>query len=234
MLEELKESYRLYTDTEMRSILGRFLFRNEDVFLNVGSLSGGEKARLSLIKIMLSGANVLVLDEPTNHLDIDSKEVFEEALMDFPGTIIVVSHDRYFLNRIPTRILELENDGIHEFLGTYDYYVEKKQQIESGKKYLNEMASSVQTQVTAENNGSAEERRRKKEQEAAERRKKRELENLENRIAELETAIEDFEAQMCLEENLSDHVKLAKLNDECQSARDELAEVYDKWVEIQE
>ena len=234
VLEELKESYRLYTDTEMRSLLGRFLFRNEDVFLNVGSLSGGEKARLSLIKIMLSGANVLVLDEPTNHLDIDSKEVFEEALLDFPGTVIVVSHDRYFLNRIPTRILELENDGIHEFLGTYDYYVEKKQQIESGKKYLNEMAGASKAQEAAENTGSAEERRRKKEQEAADRRKKREIENLENRIAELEAAIEDFEAQMCLEENLSDHVKLAKLNEECQNARDELAEVYDKWVEIQE
>ena len=234
VLEELKESYRLYTDTEMRSLLGRFLFRNEDVFLNVGSLSGGEKARLSLIKIMLSGANVLVLDEPTNHLDIDSKEVFEEALLDFPGTVIDVSHDRYFLNRIPTRILELENDGIHEFLGTYDYYVEKKQQIESGKKYLNEMAGASKAQEAAENTGSAEERRRKKEQEAADRRKKREIENLENRIAELEAAIEDFEAQMCLEENLSDHVKLAKLNEECQNARDELAEVYDKWVEIQE
>ena len=234
VLEELKESYRLYTDTEMRSLLGRFLFRNEDVFLNVDSLSGGEKARLSLIKIMLSGANVLVLDEPTNHLDIDSKEVFEEALLDFPGTVIVVSHDRYFLNRIPTRILELENDGIHEFLGTYDYYVEKKQQIESGKKYLNEMAGASKAQEAAENTGSAEERRRKKEQEAADRRKKREIENLENRIAELEAAIEDFEAQMCLEENLSDHVKLAKLNEECQNARDELAEVYDKWVEIQE
>ncbi len=234
VLEELKESYRLYTDTEMRSILGRFLFRNEDVFINVGSLSGGEKARLSLIKIMLSGANVLVLDEPTNHLDIDSKEVFEEALLDFPGTVIVVSHDRYFLNRIPTRILELENDGIHEFLGTYDYYAEKKQQIESGKKYLNEMADAGKTQEAFANTGSAEERRRKKEQEAADRRKQRELSRLENRIAELEAAIEDFEAQMCLEANLSDHVRLAKLSDECESAKAELAEVYDKWVEIQE
>ena len=112
--------------------------------------------------------------------------------------------------------------------------VEKKQQIESGKKYLNEMAGASKAQEAAENTGSAEERRRKKEQEAADRRKKREIENLENRIAELEAAIEDFEAQMCLEENLSDHVKLAKLNEECQNARDELAEVYDKWVEIQE
>ena len=99
VLEELKDSYRLYSDTEMRSILGKFLFQNDAVFLQVGDLSGGEKARLSLVKLMLSGANVLLLDEPTNHLDIESKEVFEEALVDFPGTVIAVSHDRYFLNR---------------------------------------------------------------------------------------------------------------------------------------
>ena len=136
VLEELKESYRLYTDTEMRSILGRFLFQGEDVFLRVGSLSGGEKARLSLLKLMLSGANTLILDEPTNHLDIDSKEVFEDALLEFPGTVIVVSHDRYFLQKIPTRILELTADGLTEYLGKYDYYLEKKAQVASGKQYL--------------------------------------------------------------------------------------------------
>ena len=177
---------------------------------------------------------MLVLDEPTNHLDIDSKEVFEEALLDFPGTVIVVSHDRYFLNRIPTRILELENDGIHEFLGTYDYYAEKKQQIESGKKYLNEMADAGKNSETAVATSSAEERRRKKEQEAADRKKQRELSRIEDRITELEAAIENFEAQMCLEANLSDHVRLAKLSGECENAKAELAEVYDKWVEIQE
>lgn len=154
VLEELKESYRLYSDTDMRNILGRFLFRGDDVFLNVGSLSGGEKARLSLLKMMLSGANTLVLDEPTNHLDIDSKEIFEEALLDFPGTMIIVSHDRYFLNKIPTRILELTPDGMEEYLGTYDYYVEKKQsQIQSGKSYLSEMNKQVQTAVNADNAG---------------------------------------------------------------------------------
>ena len=116
------------------------MFRGEDVFLKVGALSGGEKARLSLLKLMLSGANVLMLDEPTNHLDIESKEVFEEALLEFPGTSIIVSHDRYFLNRIPTRIMELTSDGIENYLGTYDYYVEKKQQqTQSGKKYLEGM-----------------------------------------------------------------------------------------------
>lgn len=234
VLEELKESYRLYTDTEMRSILGRFLFRNEDVFIKVGSLSGGEKARLSLIKIMLCGANVLVLDEPTNHLDIDSKEVFEEALLEFPGTIIVVSHDRYFLNRIPTRILELEKDGMHEFLGTYDYYIEKKQQIESGKKYLSEMsAQGSQKEISGETD-SAQERRIKKEHEAAKRRKERELSRLEEKITQLEISISSIEEEMCSEENLSDHIRLARLNEECQKQKKELATVYDRWVEIQE
>ena len=141
VLEELKESYRLYTDTEMRSILGRFLFRGDDVFLTVGSLSGGEKARLALLKLMLSGANTLILDEPTNHLDIDSKEVFEDALLEFPGTAIIVSHDRYFLQKIPTRILELNHDGFREYLGKYDYYLEKKEALGSGKQYLSGMSS---------------------------------------------------------------------------------------------
>ena len=128
VIEELREAYHLYTDTEMRSILGRFLFKGEDVFLKVGSLSGGEKARLTLVKLILSGANTLILDEPTNHLDIESKEVFEEALLEFPGTAIIVSHDRYFLQKIPTRMLEMHNDGVVEFLGNYDYYMERAQQ----------------------------------------------------------------------------------------------------------
>ena len=105
VLEEMKETYCLYTDTRMRSLLGRFLFKGDEVFLKVGDLSGGEKARLSLLKLMLGGANTLLLDEPTNHMDIESKEVFEEALSEFPGTALIVSHDRYFLQKIPDRIL---------------------------------------------------------------------------------------------------------------------------------
>ena len=107
VFDEMKNAYRLYTDTEMRSILGRFLFRGEMVFQQISSLSGGERARLSLLKMMLSGSNVLVLDEPTNHLDISSKEVVEDALLDFPGTVIVVSHDRYFLNKVQMSVNEL-------------------------------------------------------------------------------------------------------------------------------
>ncbi|MEE0517067.1 MAG: ABC-F family ATP-binding cassette domain-containing protein, partial [Anaerovoracaceae bacterium] len=115
VLEEMKETYRLYTDTRMRSLLGRFLFKGDEVFLKVGDLSGGEKARLSLLKLMLGGANTLLLDEPTNHMDIESKEVFEEALSEFPGTALIVSHDRYFLQKIPDRILEITEDGIVEY-----------------------------------------------------------------------------------------------------------------------
>ena len=140
VIEELQDAYHLYTDGELRNILGRFLFRGEQVFLPVGSLSGGEKARLSLLKLMLSGSNVLILDEPTNHLDIESKEIFEEALLEFPGTCIIVSHDRYFLNRIPTRICELTPEGLVTYLGKYDYYVEKKQQmISSGRQYVRQL-----------------------------------------------------------------------------------------------
>ncbi len=227
VLEELKESYRLYTDTEMRSILGRFLFRGEEVFLPVGSLSGGEKARLSLLKLMLSGANTLILDEPTNHLDIESKEVFEEALMEFPGTVIVVSHDRYFLQRIPTRILELTQDGVIEYLGRYDYYLEKKSQGISAKKYF----SKVQEKPAGD---AAQQRRLKKEREAEERRRARLSEKLETEISELENQISELEQNLCKPENMSDYELLARLGAEREETEKRLAEAYDEWAKVQE
>lgn len=233
VLEELKDSYALYSDTEMRNILGRFLFRNDDVFLEVGSLSGGEKARLALVKIMLSGANVLVLDEPTNHLDIDSKEVFEEALLEFPGTVIVVSHDRYFLNRIPTRILELEEDGIREYLGKYDYYEEKKAGLASGKAYLEEMAGKKVEAAPAVTD-SALERKLKKEKEAEERRFKRKKEALEKKIAELEEKTSELEAEMMKPAIVADHVKLSKLSEELEKVNNELSDTYDEWMEMED
>lgn len=227
VLEELKESYRLYTDTEMRSILGRFLFRGEEVFLPVGSLSGGEKARLSLLKLMLSGANTLILDEPTNHLDIESKEVFEEALMEFPGTVIVISHDRYFLQRIPTRILELTQDGVIEYLGRYDYYLEKKSQGISAKKYF----SKVQEKPAGD---AAQQRRLKKEREAEERRRARLSEKLETEISELEDKISELEQNLCKPENMSDYELLARLGAEREETEKRLAEAYDEWAKVQE
>ncbi len=246
VIEELHDAYRLYTDTELRNILGRFLFRGESVFLQVGALSGGEKARLSLLKLMMSGSNVLILDEPTNHLDIESKEVFEEALLDFPGTCIIVSHDRYFLNRIPTRIMELTSGGMENYLGAYDYYVEKKQQIESGKKYLNELAAkdapSGAEVVSADAKGrageaelsSAEKRRLQKEKEAEERRIKRQKEALEKDIAQLEEDVAALEAEICKEEVATDHVKLAKLSSELCDKRQVMENKYEEWMELQD
>lgn len=231
VMDEVHDSFSLYKDVEIRSILGRFLFKNDQVFLEVDSLSGGERARLALLKLMLSGANVLVLDEPTNHLDIDSKEVFEEALLDYPGTVIVVSHDRYFLNRIPNRILELEKDGLTEYLGTYNYYVEKKASIDSGKKYLQELSEEPKKENHSQAAlSAAEQRALNKQKEAEERRLRRQKEQLEDEINTLENEIAELEAEMCKTENISDHQLLGELDKKAKEKREKLEEAYDKWL----
>lgn len=243
LLEELTQSYRLYSETEMRSILGRFMFTEDMVFLPVDALSGGEKARLALVKLMLSGANVLVMDEPTNHLDIESKEVFEEALLEFPGTIITISHDRYFLNRIPTRILELGRSGLTEYIGKYDYYVEKKQQmLSSGRAYLDKMRAETgapedsEQIVAAENRkfSNQERRRLKKEEEARARRKRRAKEKLEKEIEFLENENRVIEAEMMKTGIMTDHEKLSELSERLNGNKDLLEIKYDEWVELQD
>ncbi|MBR5517143.1 MAG: ABC-F family ATP-binding cassette domain-containing protein, partial [Firmicutes bacterium] len=237
VLEEMKNTYRLYTDTHMRSLLGRFLFKNDDVFLNVGDLSGGEKARLSLLKLMLGGANTLILDEPTNHMDIESKEVFEEALAEFPGTAIIISHDRYFLQRIPDRILELTPNGIIEYLGKYDYYVEKSAEIQSGKKYMEELSGDKQEDVaqTQKPTLSAEEQRRLNKQiEAEERRIRRRKEALENQMIELEEEIAELEAKMCDPENSSNYGLLADLGNKIEESKAKHDEVMEEWMMLED
>lgn len=231
VLEEMKETYRLYSDTQMRSLLGRFLFRGDDVFLRVGDLSGGEKARLSLLKLMLGGANTLLLDEPTNHMDIESKEVFEDALTDFPGTALIVSHDRYFLQKIPDRILELTPSGIVEYMGKYDYYMEKKSQVESGKKYLESMR---QEESGAAPVSSEELRRKKKAEEAAIRRRVRLREGIEGEISQLEYKISHIEKQMCLPENISDYEYLERLGEELAEAKKQYEEKLEEWMNLEE
>ena len=251
LLEELTDSFRLYSDTEMRSILGRFLFTDDTVFLKVSDLSGGEKARLSLVKLMLSGANVLIMDEPTNHLDINSKEVFEDALMDFPGAMIIVSHDRYFLNKIPTRILELGKNGITEYLGKYDYYEEKKQKLQaSGKAYLKEMNRDETSGSTAANAAagsggasggagdgalsSAEERKLRKEKEAEERRLRRKKESIEAEIEKLEEEAAKLAAELEKPEIAADPEKLSAISRKMEENKEKLDDCYEKWVELQE
>ena len=240
VMDEVHNEYRLYKDSEIRGILGRFLFKNEQVFLRVGDLSGGEKARLALLKLMMSGANVLILDEPTNHLDIQSKEIIEEALTDFPGTVIVVSHDRYFLNKIPTRILELTSHGFNEYLGKYDYYVEKKESIQSAKQYVKSLADGGASGTNSNSApkgeepklSAAEERRLQKQQEAKERREKREKERLEKEISRLEAEIAELEKEMCKLEYFTNHEKLNELAAKCEELKEELDANYEKWLEI--
>jgi len=237
VLEELKDSYRLYTDTEMRSILGRFLFKGDSVFQTIKSLSGGEKARLSLVKLMLSGANTLVLDEPTNHLDIASKEVFEDAVKEFPGTVVAVSHDRYFLSKIPDRIFELCRDGITAYMGAYDYYTEKKQAIASGRKYLGELGGRTQGRhdTAGEKARRANEQRMlNKKKEGELRREARQKSKLESEIHELEAKIADTEAEMYRKENLSDHILLAEYSKTLCSLKKNIEEKYAEWLELHE
>lgn len=237
VLEELKDAYNLYTDTEMRNILGRFLFRGDDVFVTVGSLSGGERARLALLKLMLSGANMLILDEPTNHLDIASKEAFEDALLQFTGTILIVSHDRYLLNKVPTRILELTDHGMDEYLGTYDYYVEKKQSMESGKKYPDDLRREQRTtsEPMSERPLSTEEERRiKKEREAAARRKARMIESIEAEIDNLEQRIAQLESDLCNPQYMTDHQKLAELSETLALCKTTLNDKIEEWEHLLE
>lgn len=237
VLEEMKETYRLYTDTHMRSLLGRFLFKNDDVFLKVGSLSGGEKARLSLLKLMLGGANTLLLDEPTNHMDIESKEVFEEALAEFPGTAIIISHDRYFLQKIPDRILELTPTGIVEYLGKYDYYVEKSAEVQSGRKYLEELSGEKSDKSLSDRKPtlSAEEQRRLDKQiEAEQRRTRRRKESLENQMADLEEQIAEFEKQMCDPENSLNYGLLGELGTKIEEAKNKHEEFMEEWLMLED
>lgn len=233
VFEEMKEAYRLYTDAKMRGMLGRFLFSNDSVFLQVSSLSGGEKARLALLKLMLSGANVLVLDEPTNHLDISSKEVFEEALNDYEGTVIAVSHDRYFLNKIATRIIELKPDGIVSYIGGYDYYMQKKQDIVSTKQYVKELAMPEKKDEVQGKN-SAQERRLKKEADTKRRRTERKIKETEEEIADLTKRINDIHEAMCNPDILADHMKLLEYQNEVDSLNVKLEEKEEEWLKLQE
>ncbi len=239
VISEMRDAYEQYGDTELRKLLGRFLFRGEDVFKPVSVLSGGERARLSLLKLMLSGANMLILDEPTNHLDIESKEVFEDALIEFPGTSVIVSHDRYLLNKVPTSIYELENGTVTEYKGKYDYYTEKKEQfasgsgLQSGDSAVSGGGQNAKT-VSDEKQQRMDERRRVKEEQAEKRRKERRIAAVEDRIAELEDETSEMEQELNSGMYASDHVRLAKMAEKLSEKKEELDSLYMEWEELSE
>ena len=234
VLGEMKNAYHLYTDTEMRSLLGRFLFFGDDVFKKVRDLSGGEKAKLSLLKLMLSGANTLVLDEPTNHLDIESREIVEEALTEFEGTLIIVSHDRYLLSKIPDRILELGESGLTEYKGKFDYYLEKSGKDSSAKAAAptNERNEREKTlELVRESELS---RQEKKKAEAEERRRGRKQEATEERIHELEALLAELQDEISDAQNTADHEWLSEKAKLMAEYEEEIAALYDEWMMLQD
>ena len=229
IIDEVWDDNPHMTQTKVRNLLGAFLFEGEDVFKSIRSLSGGERARVAILKLILSKSNLLLLDEPTNHLDIDSKEVLEDALKEYEGTLLTISHDRYFLNTVVDRILVLKPNGIEEYLGDYEYYQNKKKE-ESEKSYLAEMEdlpSKTKTQIK-------EERRREKELKKNENKAKKLIKDIEVEIELLEKQIGGLDYMLCQEEVYTSPERTREVNQEKSDLEKRLSKLYEKWEQIVE
>ena len=240
LFQEISDDYPTLNNTEIRNTLAAFLFTGEDVFKTIKTLSGGERGRLSLAKLMLSEANFLILDEPTNHLDIMSKEILEDALCAYTGTVLYVSHDRYFINKTAHRILDLNRRTLTNYLGNYDYYLEKKDEqlakIDSAQSPSRAPASGI-SPVSMSSAGQADSTAKqdwkaKKEQQAAQRKRENDLKKCEERIETLETRNEEIDTLMASPEVCTDVARLQELNREKEGNEAELAELYEKWEEL--
>ncbi|GAB6485479.1 MULTISPECIES: ABC-F family ATP-binding cassette domain-containing protein [Bacillus cereus group] len=232
VLNELWDEYPLQPEKEIRTILGNFLFTGDDVLKPVSSLSGGQKARLALAKLMMQKSNLLILDEPTNHLDLNSKEILENALIDYPGTLLFVSHDRYFINRVTTTVVELSTEGAQEYLGDYDYYVEKKNEMIERAAFeqqeQQESQAPVQKTVAQEKLNYLEEKERKQ----LERQRTRKIEELEQNIVEFEAEIATLEDQLCLPEIYADYEKASEITTKKQTLQEQLDACMAEWEEL--
>lgn len=228
ILAELWDEHPTLPEKEIRSALGAFLFSGEDVEKTIPLLSGGEKARVALAKLAMNQENFLILDEPTNHLDIDNKEVLENALIDYDGTLLFVSHDRYFINRIATKVVELSENGSKMYLGDYDYYLEKKQEEEEIAELLakEERTEVVETPTSKSNYYQS------KEQQKLMRSLSRKITQVEEEMAQLDETIAQLEAEMVRPDVLDDHVKLNDLNQQLENARVEQEEKLVDWENL--
>lgn len=234
LFEEILDEHPSMTNTEIRSLLAAFLFTGDDVFKQVGSLSGGERGRVSLAKLMLSEANFLILDEPTNHLDMVSREILEKALSQYEGTVLYVSHDRYFINQTATRILELENERFTGYLGNYDYYLEKKAEQNYAEPAALPAGASPWKAEPASRPESAgkQDWKAQKEQQAKLRKRKNDLTRVENEIAALEEQNQALENQMALPKTATDPAELLKLSREQEKNAARLEELYAQWEDL--
>lgn len=232
VLAELWDEWPLLNEKDIRTVLGNFLFSGDDVAKPVNSLSGGEKARLALAKLMMHKCNFLVLDEPTNHLDLDSKEVLENALIDYPGTLLFVSHDRYFINRIATKVVELSKDGAFEYLGDYDYYVEKKQELEelAAMKAASEAAKTTAAVTSSKTTTSTIDKEAKK----RERQIRRSIEEIEGKMSSLDEEISGYEEALCDPEIFSNHEKALEIQTNLDAAKESHEMLEMEWLELNE
>ncbi|MDN4608408.1 ABC-F family ATP-binding cassette domain-containing protein [Sporosarcina highlanderae] len=226
VLQELWDEWPMMNEKDVRTVLGRFLFTGEDVEKPVTSLSGGEKARLSLAKLMLQKSNTLILDEPTNHLDLDSKEVLENALDDFPGTILFVSHDRYFINRIATKVIDVASIGVTEYLGDYDYFIEKKTELAE----LKAEQSSTQQTIQPKNKRNEDDKEFKRQ----ERRLTRAIAEIETSLAKMDEEIAGLQEELLRPEFADDHIKLMELQEQIDALQMKHDEQSEEWLILQE
>ncbi len=229
LFDELQDTYPNMDNTQVRNVLAAFLFTGDDVFKRIKDLSGGERGRVSLAKLMLSEANFLILDEPTNHLDITSKEILEDALVHYTGTVLYVSHDRYFINRTATRILDLKNQTLINYIGNYDYYLEKKEVMEQ----LHAAPESREAKPQAVSEVKLDWKAQKEEQ-ARKRKLQNELKKTEEEISSLESRDSELDEQLTLEEVYTDHQKVREINEEKSSIASRLEELYAVWEQLAE
>lgn len=234
LFEEISDDYPTLTNTEIRNVLAAFLFTGDDVFKRISDLSGGERGRVSLAKLMLSEANFLILDEPTNHLDILSKEILEQELNRYTGTVFYVSHDRYFINQTATRILELTGNTLVNYIGNYDYYLEKKDELT--KIYV---PSATEEETASLPSSSAETAgkltwQQQKEEQARIRKRQNELKKTEDRIHVLEVRDKEIDELMMQEEVFTNVAKCVELNKEKTAINEELEQLYERWEELAE
>ena len=230
IFEEISDTYPTLTETQIRNMLAAFLFTGDDVFKVISSLSGGERGRVSLAKLMLSEANFLILDEPTNHLDIASKEILEEALNSYTGTVLYVSHDRYFINQTATRILDLTNQSVVNYIGDYDYYLEKKEELtEKYAPSAQEATEEAKEETPSEGKLTWQQR---KEEQARKRKQENELKKVEKRIEELETRDKEIDDTLVLPDVCTNVGRCAELSREKDKIQAELEELYEKWEEL--
>ena len=226
IIDEIWDSNKHLTQTQIRSMLGAFLFEDEEVFKKISTLSGGERARVAILKLILSNANFLLLDEPTNHLDIDSKEILEEALSSYTGTIFTISHDRYFLNTVVDKILVLDDNGITEYLGNYDYYMFKKRQVQE-MSLIQEEDKEEKTKTQLK-----EEKRKEREQREAEKKNRAKRQNIEKEIETTESKIEELDILLCQEEVYSNPERAKEVSQEKTNLENNLEALYEEWEQL--